>query len=70
VDDPGSDFQHAQEIFIFSKISKLASGPTWPCMHWVPGLKQPDCEVDHSPLSSTKVEIKWSYTSAIPVCLH
>ena len=70
VDDPGFNSQHRQETSPFSKMSKLASGRTWPPIHWVPGVKQPDQKVDNSPLSSTKVKIEWIYTSTISVCIH
>jgi len=43
VDDPGFNSQHRQETSLFSKISKL--GPTWPPIHCVPGVKQPDQKV-------------------------
>jgi len=34
-----------------------------PPIQWVPGLKQPDREADHSPPSSAKVKNVLSYTS-------
>jgi len=45
VDDPGFNSQHRQETSLFFKIFKLASGPTWPPVHWMPGVKQPDQKV-------------------------
>jgi hypothetical protein len=32
----------------------------------VPGLKRPECEVDHTLPSTAEVQNKWSYTSAPP----
>jgi len=37
---------------------------------WVPGVKQPEREADHSPPSSAKVKNDWSYTSTPPRRLH
>jgi hypothetical protein len=36
--------------FIFSAVCSLALGLTQPCIHAVPGAKQPEPEADHSPL--------------------
>ena len=33
-------------------------------------VKQPRCEVDHSPPSSAEVKNGWSCTSTPPICLH
>ena len=35
-----------------------------------PGLKWPECEVNHSLPFSAKVKDEWSCTSALPLCLH
>jgi hypothetical protein len=38
-------------------------GPTQ--LPWVPRIKQPDREADHSPPSSGEVKNAWSYTSTL-----
>jgi hypothetical protein len=35
-----------------------------------PGVKQLDCEVDHSCPSNAEVMSEWSCTSTLPVCFH
>jgi hypothetical protein len=35
-----------------------------------PGIKQPGCEVNHSPPPSAKDKNQCSYSSTSPVCLH
>jgi len=44
-------------MFLFSRMFRLAQ--------FVPRVKLPGCEADHSPTSSTKINA-WSYTSAPP----
>jgi hypothetical protein len=34
------------------------------------GAKRPECEVNHSPPSSSQVKKRWSYTSTPPICLY
>jgi hypothetical protein len=53
--------------FIFSETSRTALGPTRPP---VPGVKQPEREVDDLTPSRGEVTNEWSYTSTSPVCLH
>jgi hypothetical protein len=48
-------------IFLFTTMSRTALGPTWPPIQWVLGslslgVKQLECEADHSPPSSAKVK--------------
>ena len=43
-------------IFLFSEASRLAMGPTQSPTQWVRGVKQPGCEDDHSPASSTEIK--------------
>jgi hypothetical protein len=35
-----------------------------------PGVKQPERDADHLPLSTADFKSEWSYTSAPPVCLN
>jgi hypothetical protein len=37
---------------------------------YFPGIKRAGRETDHSPTSSSEVKNEWSYTSALPICLH
>ena len=58
----------------YSLLQNVQSGlgPTQPSNQWVPGffpgVKRPDCEVDHSSSSIVEVKNEWSYTSTI--CLY
>jgi hypothetical protein len=58
---PGFDSRQGQEIFLFSIASRPALGPNQLLIQWVsggcsPGVKQPECEADHSPPSSAEVK--------------
>ena len=69
------DSRQRQEIFVFSKTSKPALGPTHLPTQWVPGaispgVKRPGRDVNHLPPSTAEVKNEWSYTSAPPICLH
>jgi len=72
--DPGFECQQRQEIFPFSKLSKLVLEPTQPTIQGVPVFflrgKMAGYEVDHSPPSSAKVKNEWSYTSTPLICHH
>ena len=35
-----------------------------------PGVKQPENEADHVPLSSEEIKNEWSYTPTSLMCLH
>jgi hypothetical protein len=50
--------------FHFSKSSRPALGSTQPPIQWVPGVKRPRREADHSPPTSAQVKKMWIYTSA------
>jgi hypothetical protein len=57
-----------QGYFLFANVSRLALGPTHPPTQWVPGvpslgIKQPEHEADHLPLSHAKVKNAWRNTS-------
>jgi hypothetical protein len=41
-------------------------GPTNPLIQWLPDVKRPDREDDHSPPSNTEVKNTWIYTSTPP----
>jgi hypothetical protein len=56
--------------FLFSTSSRPALGPTQPPIQRVPGslspgVKRPECEVDHSP-TSAEAKKMWIYTSTPP----
>jgi len=36
----------------------------------LPGVKRPESEFHHSPLSSGEVKNEWLCASTIPICLH
>jgi hypothetical protein len=64
---PGFDSQYGK-IFLFS-VSRLTLGPTQHLIQWVPGVTQPGCEADHSPLSSAEVKNGGAILHST-LCLH
>jgi hypothetical protein len=48
--------------FVFATPFTPVLGPTQPLVRWVLGLKWPEREVDHSPLSSAGIKKSWSCT--------
>jgi hypothetical protein len=48
--------------FHFSMSSTPALGPTQPPIQWVPGVKRPKREADHSLPASAEVKKTWIYT--------
>ena len=61
------DSQQGQEIFLFSRASRLALLTTQPPFQCILEVKQPVYEADHRPPSSIEVKNVWSCTS-IPPC--
>jgi hypothetical protein len=59
----------AQIIFLCSKISRLALGPTHcPGYHsFIPGVKQQQCELNHAPPAVANVKNECSHTSSPPM---
>jgi hypothetical protein len=51
--------------FLFSKSSRPAPGSTQP-IQWVPGVKRPGREADHSPPTSAEVKKMWIYKPTPP----
>jgi hypothetical protein len=60
----------------FSSSPKPSSPALWPppppqlSVEWVPDMKLPGPEVNHSPPSSAEVKNVWSSTSTPLICLH
>jgi hypothetical protein len=48
---------------LFSTLSRPAVGSTQPPIEWVPRVKRPGHEADHSPSASAEVKKMWIYTS-------
>ena len=48
LDDLGFDSWQGQENFLFFRMSRLAVGNTQPAVLWVPRVKQPVHQADHS----------------------
>jgi hypothetical protein len=64
----GFDSWHGLGI-LFTIMSRMALGPTQPPIQWVLGtlslgVKQPECEADHSPPSNAEVK------ECMELCLH
>jgi hypothetical protein len=58
---PKFDSRQEQEIFLYSKESRLALEPTQPPIQWVPGAlfwgeKRSGRKADHSPASSAEIK--------------
>jgi hypothetical protein len=59
----GFDSRRGLGIFLFTTASRRALEPTQPPVQWVPGslslgIKRPNREADHSPLSSAEVKMR------------
>jgi hypothetical protein len=52
--------------FVFDTVSRPTLRPTQPPNQWVPGVRRPEREGDHSHPSSAEVKIKRNYTSTPP----
>jgi hypothetical protein len=59
-----------QEIFLFSESSRKALGSTQPTIHWLLGLKLPECKVDYSPASNAEALMDGKCSSTAPESLH
>ena len=64
-----------QQIYLFSKMSRLTMGSTLPPIQWVlgilySGIKQLECKADHSPSPSVRFKNQYSCTSTSPICLY
>jgi hypothetical protein len=62
-------------IFLFTTASRMVLGPIQPPIQWVPealslGVKWPECEADHSPLSVLRSRMCGANTSTPPIRLH
>jgi len=51
-------------------VSRPVVEPTQPLIQWVPWVKRPGREVNHSLPTSAEVWNAWSYTSTHPARLH
>jgi hypothetical protein len=49
------------KYFHFSMLSRPALGHTQPPIQWVPGVKRPGREADHSPPATAEVKKMWIY---------
>ena len=56
--------------FLLSETSRRAVVPTQPSIQWLPGIKRPGPEADHTPPCSADVRNKWNYNYTPPVRLH
>jgi len=65
---PGFDFRQGRgrEFFVSTTTYRSALGLTLPPTQWVPGVKRPGREADHSLPSSAEVRKTWSYILQIP----
>jgi hypothetical protein len=66
-------FESRQGLGIFlltTSVSRPALGLTQLPFQWVPRVRRPRREADHSPPSSAEVKNAWSYISILPLGLH
>jgi hypothetical protein len=66
LDDRGSILGRRRAFSLFSTVSRPALWPTLTSIQWVPGVKQPKREDEHSPLTSTEFKNAQCYTSTLP----
>jgi len=59
----GFDSRQGQGLLLFATASRPVLGTTQSPIQWVPGLKRPGREADHSSPCSAKVKNTWSYVS-------
>jgi hypothetical protein len=59
----GVDWVDLAQDFLFSTSSTPALGPTHLPIKWVPGVKRPRREGDHSPPTTAEVKKIWNHTS-------
>jgi hypothetical protein len=59
----GFDSRRGLGIFLFAIVSRTALRPTQPPIQWIPGVKRPGLETNHSLSSSAEVRNTWLYTS-------
>jgi hypothetical protein len=52
--------------FLLFMSSRTATGSTQPPIQWVPGVKRPGREAEHSPRNSTEVKKIWICTPIPP----
>lgn len=66
--------RQGHEIFLFSKMSSLVTGPRQPPIQWVLvfllGVTYLGCQVYHSPPSKVMNLCRWTSTPSLPICLH
>jgi hypothetical protein len=74
MDGLGFKFREEQSIFLFSKTSRPAGGPTSLLFNWYrpsfTRINPPGREDNHISPSTTEVKNEWSYTSTPHICLH
>ena len=67
-------YRSGQEILSSPGTARPALGITQTLFEWnlssFPWLKRPESDVDHSLVSSIKVEAEWSYTSTSSLCIY
>jgi hypothetical protein len=66
----GFDSRHGLGIFSLRYRAKAILGLTQPPIEWIPGIKRPGRQTDHSLPSRADVKNAWRYTSTPPIRLH
>jgi hypothetical protein len=75
LDDRGFESRQGLGIFLLTRASRPALGPSQHPIQWEPGalslgVKLPGCETDHSPPASAEVKNAWNCAYTPPMHLR
>jgi hypothetical protein len=58
--------ERGKDVFLVTTASRPSVGSTQTLIKWVPGVKLPGHEIDHSPPTSAEVKNTWNNNSTPP----